>query len=80
MDEIEKKLEQIDLIAYTILEDPEVDYSHVMEVAKLASEDKYLYDLMVDWAKEVNGDFQKELLNEMFNYTDEVKRRAGIRN
>lgn len=69
-----KRLEQIDIIINEILFNPTVKMDLVLDAAKLASEDDYLYDLMVDWAKEVDVDVQNEMLKEMLDYTTEKLR------
>lgn len=73
-----KDFDQIAIIRDLMLEDPNIEGLLVWQAAKLALEDKYLYELMIDWAKETHDDNKKEMLREVVNYTDEILRKAKI--
>jgi len=74
------KFEQLAIIRDEILTDPNVDANLVWNAAKIAEEDKYLYNLLLDWAKSTN-EFAKGLfLDEIFVYTEEKLRVLGIKN
>lgn len=75
-----KELDQIIVIRDEMLTDPNVEGLLVWNAAKIALEDKYLYDLMVDWMKETNDDIKHEMLQEVVNYTDETLRKMKINN
>ncbi len=75
-----KKLEQISHIKDELLSNPKATYSVISNTCKLAEEDDYLYDLLLDFMKEANSHIKKELLNEAFNYTEEKLRVLGINN
>jgi len=75
-----KRFEQLSIIKDDLLTSPNVNYTTVSGACKLAEEDDYLYDLMLDYMKEVNSHIKSELLNEVFNYTDEKLRVIGINN
>lgn len=73
-----KRLEQISFIVDELLTDPSVDFKVVNSAGKLASEDKYLYELMVDWMKSTDNYIKGAMKDEILNYTEEVLRRAGL--
>lgn len=75
-----KRFEQISVIRDELLTNPNVDYRTVADACRLAEEDDYLYDLMVDYMKESNSSIRTELLNEVYNYTDEMLRVLGFNN
>lgn len=70
--------DQIGIIRDEILTDPNVNASLVWDAAKIAIEDKYLYNLLIDWMKSTN-EFSKALfLDEIFSYTEEVLRKLNF--
>lgn len=72
------KFEQLSIIRDEILTDPSVNANLVWDAAKIAEEDKYLNDLLIDWAKSTN-EFAKSLfLDEIFSYTEEVLRKLNL--
>ena len=74
------KFEQLAIIRDEILTDPNVSASLVWDAAKIAEEDKYLNDLLIDWAKSTN-DYSKALfLDEIFSYTEEILRKLNANN
>lgn len=74
----ETKLDTISYIEDEILTSPEVDCRTVSIAARLAEEDNYLYNIMVDWMKETDKKSKAEMLTELLDYTHEVMRRAGL--
>ncbi len=76
---MEKNLEQLAIITDEILTDPHVELSTILNAKKLASEDNYLYDLMVDWAKEVEPGVKDSYLNDIIEYTEEKLRTANLK-
>lgn len=75
-----KRFEQLSVIRDELLTSPNVNYKTVADSCRLAEEDDYLYDLMLDYMKEHNSHIKSELLNEIFNYTDEKLRILGFNN
>lgn len=75
---MDKRIESLSLIVEDILTKPNVDAQLIIKANKLALEDDYLYDLMVDWMKETNDYIKGEMFQEIINYTEEVIRRAGL--
>jgi hypothetical protein len=65
------KFEQLIIIRDEILTNPAVDASLVWDATKLAEEDKYLNDLLVDWAKSTNELSKSFYLDEILNYTEQ---------
>jgi hypothetical protein len=61
-----------------MLTDPSVPGLVVWQAAKLALEDKYLYDLLVDWMKEPGGESKDMMKEEIINYTDEILRKSKL--
>ena len=76
---MEKNLEQLSIIVDEILTDPGVHCVTILNAQKLAMEDKYLYDLMVDFAKESDQSIKDSYLNEIIEYTEEKLRTAGLK-
>lgn len=74
----DKRFEQIAIIRDEMLADPNVPGLIVWQAAKLASEDKYLYELLLDWMKEPEGEAKNMMREEVINYTDEILRKAKI--
>lgn len=74
------KFFELSYIRDTMLENPFIDGITVWNAAKLALEDKYLRDLMIDWMKETNTYIKSEMLNEVINYTDEILRKLKAKN
>lgn len=77
---MDNRLDSISFIVEEILTNPLVDCTLVTRAGKLAAEDNYLYDLMLDYAKEPEGLIKTEMLNEIINYTDETVRTMNLRN
>lgn len=77
---MENKFEQLYFVRDTMLENPNVESRLVWLAAKIAEEDKYLYDLMLDWMKEINDYNKSEMLAEVINYTDEFLRKTKVKN
>ncbi len=75
-----KRFEQLSIIKDDLLTSPNVNYTIVSDACRLAEEDDYLYDLMLDYMKEVNSHIKSELLSEIFNYTNEILRVLGFNN
>ena len=72
------KFDQLIVIRDEILTNPNVQASLVWDAAKIAEEDKYLSNLMIDWAKSTN-EFAKGLfLDEILNYTEEKLRLLNL--
>lgn len=72
-----QRAEQLSIIRDTILEDPTVEASLVWDAAKIALEDNYLNDLMIDWAKAIDEYPKACMLDEIFNYTEETLRKMN---
>lgn len=68
------RLEHIDFIVNEMLLIPSVECNVILNSAKLASEDDYLYKLMLDWMKETDIKCKSEMLVEMIDYTKEKLR------
>lgn len=77
---MENKLEELVIIKDEMLMDPSVDASLVLKAYRIAEEDKYLYELLIDWMKVVDPYIKNMLRDEVFNYTEEVIRAQKIRN
>jgi len=73
------KFEQLSIIKDEILTSPDVNASLVWDAAKIAEEDKYLYNLMIDYAKSTNEIAKALFLDEIFNYTQEWIRKSKIK-
>lgn len=76
---MDKKFEQIMIIRDTMIEDPTINSSLVWNAAKIANEDKYLYDLMIDWMKETNSYSKQMMQDEILNYTEEILRKMKVK-
>lgn len=76
----DRDLDQIAVIRDEMLTDPNVPGLVIWQAAKLASEDKYLYDLMIDWMKEPEGEAKNMMKEEIINYTDEKLRMFKVTN
>lgn len=75
---MDNKFETLSVIRDEILTDPNVNSRLIWDAAKIAEEDKYLYDLLVDWAKSID-DLEKSLfLNDILNYAEEKLRVLNI--
>jgi hypothetical protein len=74
----DKRFEQIAIIRDEMLADPNVPGLIVWQAAKLALEDKYLYELLLDWMKEPEGETKNMMREEVINYTDEMLRKSKI--
>lgn len=74
---MDNRFEQLSIIRDTILEDPKVNASLVWDAAKIALEDDYLNDLMIDWAKSTDEYPKSVMLDEIFNYTEEILRKMN---
>lgn len=72
---MEKKIEQISIIEQDLLTYLDVDAQLIINAGRLAEEDNYLYDLMVDWAKEIDGPGKLMMRDEIVNYVEEVMRK-----
>lgn len=72
------KFEQLSIIRDSILESPNVNASLVWDATKIAEEDKYLYNLLIDWAKSTNEIAKALFLDEIFNYTEERLRLLNL--
>jgi len=77
---MDNKLEQLVIIKDELLMDPSVDASLILKAYRLAEEDSYLYELMIDWMKVVDPDIKNMLREEIFNYTEEMIRKAKLLN
>lgn len=73
-----KDFDQIAIIRDEMLTDPNVPGLIVWQAAKLALEDKYLYDLLIDWMKEPDGETKNMMKEEVINYTEEMLRKANL--
>lgn len=76
----DRDFDQITIIRDEMLTDPNVPGLIVWQAAKLALEDRYLYDLLVDWMKEPEGEAKNMMKEEVINYTDEYLRKLKIKN
>lgn len=74
----DKRFEQIAIIRDEMLADPNVPGLIVWQAAKLALEDKYLYELLLDWMKEPEGETKNMLREEVINYADEMLRKSKL--
>lgn len=72
------RLETISYIVEDMLLNPDVDCTVIMASGKIAAEDTYLYNLMLDYMKEFDINSKDELLEEIIDYTEEFLRRAGV--
>jgi hypothetical protein len=73
------KFEQLIIIRDEILTDPLVNASIVWDAAKIAEEDKYLNDLMIDWMKSTNSFARALFLDEILSYTEEKLRILNLK-
>ena len=71
------RFEHIMVIRDEILSNPEVESLTIWNAAKLAEEDNYLYDLFIDYMKEVDYKLKDQMLLEIIDYTDETLRPKG---
>jgi hypothetical protein len=74
------KLDALCVIKDEMLTDKNVDARTVLNAAKFAENDKYLYELMVDYMSVLDPDIKKMLMEEVLNYTEEVIRQMRMRN
>jgi len=74
----DKRFEQIAIIRDEMIADPNVPGLIVWQAAKLALEDKYLYELLLDWMKEPEGETKNMMREEIINYTDEMLRKSKL--
>lgn len=65
------KFEQLSIIRDEILTDPSVKSIIIWNAAKIAEEDKYLSDLMIDYMKSTNELAKSFFLDEICNYTEQ---------
>ena len=77
---METKLEALSIIKDELLMDKTVDARTIINAAKIAEEDTYLYDLLIDWMSVVDPNIKNMLKDEVINYTEEVLRKMKIRN
>lgn len=77
---METKLEALSIIKDELLMDKTVDARVVINAAKLAEEDNYLYELLIDWMKVTDENIKDMLRDEVLNYTEEMLRKMKIRN
>ena len=75
---VNKDVEQIAIIRDSMLENPNAKGLFIWEAAKLALEDKYLYELMLDWMIVTDSDIKNMLMEEVVNYTEEILRKIKI--
>ena len=73
------KFEQLAIIRDEILTDPFVNASIVWDAAKIAEEDKYLNDLLLDWMKSTNSFAKALFLDEILPYTEEKLRLLNLK-
>lgn len=74
------RLEALSIIKDEMLMDKDIDAQTVLKSAKLAEEDNYLYELMIDWMKVVDPNIKSMLKDDILNYTEEMIRTMKIRN
>lgn len=74
------KFEQLAIIRDEILTDPNVNASLIWDASKIAYEDKYLYELLLDWMKSTSDISRALFLDEILNYTEEMLRRLNASN
>lgn len=72
-----KRFEQLAIIRDELLSDPYVPGLTIWQAAKIAEEDDYLNNLMIDWAKETDTLAKSQMLKEIIDYTDEMLRQFG---
>lgn len=72
---MEKNIDQLGYIRDEMLTSPDIEALTVWNAARLAEEDQYLYDLMIDWAKETDNSLKSEMLKEVIDYTNEILRK-----
>lgn len=72
------KFEQLAIIRDEILTDPNVNASLVWDATKIAEEDKYLHDLLIDWMKSTSDISKALFLDEILNYTEERVRLLNL--
>jgi len=73
------RLETLSYICDEILTNPNVNAQTVLNATKLASEDNYLYELMVDYAKATDSMIRDMYLTDILSYTDEKLRMVKIK-
>ena len=76
---MENKLEELYIIRDEMLLNPNVASTVVWDAARLATEDDYLYKIMLDWMRETNLEAKKDILKEITDYTEEVLRKLSVR-
>lgn len=74
------KFEQLSIIKDEILINPTVNASLVWDATKIAEEDNYLYNLLLDWMKSTNEVAKSLFLDEIFSYTEEKNRLKNLEN
>lgn len=74
---LDKKLEAIYFIRDEILTLKDVDAITIWDAARLATEDDYLYEMLNDWMKETDVKNRFDILNEVIDYTSEMRKRLG---
>ena len=73
------RLETLSYICDEILTNHNVNAQTVLNATKLASEDNYLYELMVDYAKATDSMIRDMYLTDILSYTDEKLRMVKIK-
>ena len=76
----EEKAKQLSTIKSELLQNKDLNSKVVYDSVKLALEDDYLFDLMVDYKNEANSSIKKEMLHEIVNYTEEMVRKLKLGN
>ena len=74
------KLEELSIIKDEMLMNPNVNARMVLAASKLAEDDRYLYELLLDYMKVVDEDIKKMLFDDAMNYTEETIRTMKLRN
>jgi len=77
---MDKRLEEIYYIRDEMLTNPKVNAQTILNASKIAEEDNYLYELMIDWMKVVDDHIKLMLMDEVVNYTEEIVRKMKVRN
>jgi hypothetical protein len=72
---MDSKLEALSFIKDEMLMNKNVNARTIINAAKIAEEDNYLYELMIDWAKLIDDDIKNMLMEEVINYTEETIRK-----
>lgn len=75
---MDNKFETLSVIRDEILTDPNVNSRLIWNAAKIAEEDKYLYDLLIDWMKSTSEHSKALFLDEILNYAEEKLRVLNI--